>query len=220
MTQITETDQQVIIDSGEKPDRAIIWLHGLGADGHDFVPIVNDLMFPQKDRVRFVFPHAEVMPVTVNGGMSMRAWYDIMQVDLVRRVDGKGILKSVERVAGLVREQVDQGIALENIILAGFSQGGVIALHTAMQLNLEVAGVMALSTYLPMRETLDETPQSLKVFLAHGVDDGVVPYSEALSSLDWLRTRGHQVTWRNYSMMHSVCAEEVADISDWLAETL
>jgi phospholipase/carboxylesterase len=220
MTNICETEHEVIIEAAQDAQYAIIWLHGLGADGHDFVPIVNELDFPKKAQTRFVFPHAEVMPVTVNGGMSMRAWYDILQIDLVRRVDGRGILSSVERVAGLLRQQTEKGIPLERIVLAGFSQGGVIALHTAMQLNLQVAGIMALSTYLPMRETLEDGTPAQQIFLAHGVDDGVVPYSEALGSLDWLRSHGHTVTWRNYAMMHSVCAEEVADISEWLTETL
>ncbi len=217
MANMIESEDRIVIEAGDAPDRAIIWMHGLGADGHDFVPVVEELEFPQKQQVRFIFPHAGVLPVTINGGMSMRAWYDIQQVDLVRRVDGKGILESVERIAGLVTEQVDAGIDLSKIVLAGFSQGGVIALHTAMQLNLPVAGIMALSTYVPLRETV-ATQNRHRVFLAHGVDDGVVPYSEALSSLDWLRTQGHEVQWHNYSMMHSVCGEEIADISSWLAD--
>ena len=151
----------------------------------------------------------------------MRAWYDILQADLSRRVDGPGVLKSVERIAHLVSEQAEQGIALENMVLAGFSQGGVIALHTALQLSLPLAGVMALSTYLPIRETLEEQKKQQdfrqqQIFLAHGIDDGVVPYAEALSSLDWLRSNGHEVDWKHYPMMHSVCAEEVSDINDWL----
>jgi len=210
-----ENEDRIIIEGGPEIDRAVIWMHGLGADGYDFVPIVNELDFPAKPTTRFIFPHANVIPVTVNGGMSMRAWYDIMQADLVRRVDGKGILESVERIGKMVHEQVESGIDISKIVLAGFSQGGVIALHTALQLGLNVAGIMALSTYMPLRETID-TDDKYKIFLAHGTDDGVVPYAEALSSLDWLRTQGHEVDWHNYSMMHSVCNEEIDDISSWL----
>lgn len=194
-------------------------MHGLGADGSDFVPIVDELDFPHKDKVRFIFPHAEVIPVSINGGMAMRAWYDILQADLTRRVDAKGVLLSVERIGKLVAEQTAAGIELSNLVLAGFSQGGVVALHTAMQLNLPVAGIMALSTYMPLRESI-ETGLQQNIFLAHGTDDGVVPYSEALSSWDWLKKQGHDVDWHHYSMMHSVCADEVADISQWLTKTL
>jgi len=219
MHAINETETAVIVEPSQKAARAVIWMHGLGADGHDFVPIVNEMHFQAKVETRFIFPHAEVMPVTVNGGMSMRAWYDILQVDLVRRVDGKGILASVERIAGLIRQQTEQGIALDNIVLAGFSQGGVIALHTALQLNLPLAGVMALSTYLPIRDTIDADVK-LEVFLAHGTEDGIVPYNEAISSRQWLNERDHQVEWHDYVMMHNVCPEEVTDIANWLAKVL
>jgi phospholipase/carboxylesterase len=219
MTQIIRSETEITIEPAARLEKVVIWLHGLGADGSDFVPIVDELDFPGLDRVRFIFPHAGALPVTINGGMQMRAWYDILQADLSRRVDGKGVLESVERIANLISNQLAGDIRLSDIVLAGFSQGGVIALHTAMQLNLAVAGVMALSTYLPMRETID-VEQKQNVFLAHGIDDGIVPYAEALSSLDWLRDKGHQVEWHQYPMMHSVCAEEIADINNWLATVL
>ena len=130
-----------------------------------------------------------------------------------------GIMQSVERIANLLVAQASGNIGVEDIVLAGFSQGGVIALQTAMQLNLPVAGVMALSTYIPMREMLD-SKQKQQVFLAHGIDDGVVPYAEGLSSLDWLKSQGHQVSWHHYPMMHSVCAGEIADISHWLSQVI
>lgn len=219
MTDIIRTETEITIEPADRVEKVVIWMHGLGADGSDFVPIVDELGFPGIDSVRFVFPHAEVMPVTINGGMHMRAWYDILQADLSRRVDGKGVLSSVERIANLVSTQAIGDIRLSDIVLAGFSQGGVIALQTALQLDLPVAGVMALSTYLPMRETI-EADHKQHVFLAHGIDDGIVPYAEALSSLDWLRDKGHEVDWHHYPMMHSVCAEEIADINRWLGKVL
>jgi len=219
MTQIIRSETEITIEPDDKLEKVVVWMHGLGADGSDFVPIVDELDFPGIENIRFIFPHAEVLPVTINGGMPMRAWYDILQADLSRRVDGKGVLNSVERIAGLVSTQAVGNIQLSDIVLAGFSQGGVIALHTAMQLDLPLAGVMALSTYLPIRETID-TGHQQNIFLAHGIDDGVVPYAEALSSLDWLRDRGHEVDWHHYPMMHSVCAEEIADINNWLARVL
>ena len=209
-------ETQITIESLKPAEQVIIWMHGLGADGNDFVPIVEELDFPGKEFTRFIFPHAPVMPVSINGGMMMRAWYDILQADLTRRVDMAGIMASVEQLAHLVASENQKGIPLEKMVLAGFSQGGVIALQTALHLNLPLAGVMALSSYLPLRDSIDNQ-QKQKIFLAHGVDDGVVPYNEALSSLDWLRQHGHDVTWHNYAMMHSVCAEEIADISGWLA---
>ncbi|MGD2118433.1 MAG: carboxylesterase [Chromatiales bacterium] len=213
-----DDEQTVIIEPAGQADKLVIWLHGLGADGHDFVPIVDELeLGPLK--VRFVFPHAPVLSVSINGGMQMRAWYDIVHPDLTVRIDAAGILASVESVAHLIAEQQAAGMQLDNIVLAGFSQGGVIALQTALQLDLPVAGVMALSCYLPLREGFDNK-QKQNIFLAHGVDDGVVPYTEALSSLDYLRSNGHKVDWHSYPMMHSVCAEEIADISDWLQQVL
>lgn len=214
-----ESESSIIIEPQGEAKKVIIWLHGLGADGSDFVPIVDELSFTGKQAVRFIFPHAEVLPVSVNGGMAMRAWYDIQQTDLTRRVDALGIMQSVERIGRMVAEQATGAIGLEDIVLAGFSQGGVIALHTAMQLNLPVAGIMALSTYIPMRESIDSLHKQ-NIFLAHGIDDGVVPYSEALSSWDWLKHQGHEVSWFHYPMMHSVCAEEIADISEWLGRVL
>ncbi len=216
---MVETESSIIIEPAEEVEKVVIWLHGLGADGSDFVPIVDELQFAGKDGVRFIFPHAEVLPVSINGGMAMRAWYDIQQADLTRRVDAVGVMQSVERIANLVVTQTTDKISLSDIVLAGFSQGGVIALHTAMQLNLPLAGIMALSTYIPLRESVD-SQQKQKVFLAHGIDDGVVPYAEGLSSWDWLKQQGHEVSWHHYPMMHSVCAEEIADINEWLADVL
>lgn len=214
-----ESEQAIVIEPQGEARKVVIWLHGLGADGSDFVPIVDELQFAGKEHVRFIFPHADVMPVSINGGMEMRAWYDILQADLTRRVDAVGVLQSVERIANLVATQASDKIALQDIVLAGFSQGGVIALQTAMQLNLPIAGIMALSCYIPVRDSID-SEQKQNVFLAHGTDDGVVPYAEGLSSWDWLKTQGHQVSWHHYPMMHSVCAEEIADISVWLNEVL
>jgi len=219
MAKLIETEQSICIEPAGDVKKVVIWLHGLGADGSDFVPIVDDLRFKSKDATRFIFPHAQVMPVSINGGMEMRAWYDIIQTDLNKRVDAEGILRSVESIAHLIQVQIETDLKMSDIILAGFSQGGVIALQAALQLNLPLAGVMALSTYLPLRETIDSA-QKQNIFLAHGIDDGVIAYADALSAWDWLKIEGHSVDWRNYPMMHSVCPEEIADISVWLDSVL
>lgn len=220
MNQLTETEQAVILEPSGEVARVVIWLHGLGADGHDFLPVVEQLQIGGRDDVRFIFPHAPVIPVSINGGMPMRAWYDILQADLSRRVDAQGILQSVEQVAQLVNAQTGDGLTFSDMVLAGFSQGGVIALHTALQLDLPLAGVMALSTYLPIRQSLQNASHTQQVFLAHGVDDGVVPYSEALSSRQWLQQAGHAVEWHDYPMMHSLCAEEISAIDRFLMRVL
>lgn len=205
--------------TGDEPTLTVIWLHGLGADGHDFEPIVPELRlgFP----ARFIFPHAPVRPVTINAGMTMRAWYDIMGFSRTAVEDGVGIRASAAAVTELIDSEIARGMRADRIVLAGFSQGGAIALHTALRETRPLAGVMALSTYLPVVGTLPgertlanaETP----IFMAHGTADGVLPIALAESSRSALERLGYRVAWHAYPMAHSVCAEEIAAIGAWLA---
>ncbi len=199
------------------PDAAVIWLHGLGADGYDFSPIVPQLGLPAEARVRFIFPHAPEMPVTLNGGYVMRAWYDIVEPNLSARVDMAGIQHSVDLIDELVAAQRAESVVAERIILAGFSQGGVIALHAALRARHAFGGVMALSTYLPMHPDL-HAPAGLPVFQAHGELDEMVPISAAIQARNWLTQAGCEVTWQQYAMAHAVCAEEIGAIGRWLTK--
>jgi phospholipase/carboxylesterase len=197
----------------------IIWLHGLGADGRDFLSIVPGLRLPEALGVRFVFPNAPAMPVTVNGGYVMPAWYDIYGSDIDAVIDVAGIMRSAEYLQGLVEAEVAGGVSPENVVLAGFSQGGVVALAAALHLDGPLAGVMALSAYLP-EQVMPEQSLPRQIFQAHGRMDEVVPYAVGLAARERLLAQGHQVRWHEYDMAHSVCAEEVADIREWLLERL
>jgi phospholipase/carboxylesterase len=216
--------QTVEIETGPDPDGSIIWLHGLGADGHDFEPIVPELRLPASLALRFVFPHAPVRPVTINGGMTMRAWYDIFSLDRGGPVDETGIRDSGEIANTLIRRECDRGIAAERIVLAGFSQGGAIALHAALRYPEKLAGLMALSTYLPLTSSLDAevvnnpaaVNRDIPIFMAHGTFDPVLPMQMGSDSRDLLNDRGFDIEWRDYPMAHAVCAEEIAHIRDWL----
>ena len=207
---------------------SVIWLHGLGADGHDFEPIVPELQLPMRMNVRFVFPHAPARPVTINGGMSMRAWYDIITLDRNGPQDQAGIRQSSELLCQLIEREHDRGVAYERIILAGFSQGGAIASHTALRFEHRLAGLMALSTYLPLVETLEEevinNPQSqdrgLPIFMAHGSFDPMLPMAMGAGSRDVLEKIGYSVEWHDYPMAHAVCLEEIKDIRSWLLRVL
>lgn len=214
----------VIIEPPRPATACVIWLHGLGADGHDFEPVVPHLGEAVTAHTRFVFPHAPMRAVTVNGGAVMRAWYDILEMRIERRVDEAGVRASETDLRALLDEQQRQGVAADRVVLAGFSQGGAIALHTALRLSQSVAGVLALSTYLPLAE---QTPQEATeagranpVFMAHGSHDPVVPIDLAQWSMQALESMGVDVQWHSYPMEHSLCAEELADIADWLAATL
>ena len=213
--------EAVEIETGSPPQAAVVWLHGLGADGHDFEPIVPELRL--KKAVRFVFPHAPVRPVTINQGMRMRAWYDILQFGGGPE-DDKGIRASQGLIDGLIASEVKRGIPEDKIVVAGFSQGGAIALQTALRYPKTLAGVMALSTYLPLHESLATeaaaTNRKLAIFMAHGTQDGVVPYELGARSRDLLVEQGYAVEWHEYPMQHSVCAEEVAAIGEWLRRVL
>jgi phospholipase/carboxylesterase len=207
------------ITTGEPPDLAVIWLHGLGADGHDFEPVVPELGL--RIPVRFVFPHAPVRPVTINGGMAMRAWYDILGFDRQAPEDAEGIRASAVAVTELIDREVARGIASDRIVLAGFSQGGAIALQTALREPRPLAGVWALSTYLPLAATLAAERSAanlrLPIFMAHGTADTVLPLKLAESSRRTLEALGYEVEWHAYPMPHSVCLEEVSAIGAWLA---
>ncbi len=210
--------------TGAQPQRAVIWLHGLGADGHDFAPIVPELDLQGVPPVRFVFPHAAVQPVTINGGMAMRAWYDIVGTDLVKREDEAGIRASAEQIEALIARENDRGIASQHIVLAGFSQGCAMALHTGLRHRQPLAGVIGLSGYLPLADRLldERDPANLAtpIFMAHGTDDPVVPLSRAEASAARLREAGHAVEWQTYPMPHAVHPREIQDIAVFLRRVL
>lgn len=213
-----QTDEVVEVATGPKPVGSVIWLHGLGADGHDFEPIVPELRLPVAMPLRFLFPHAPVRPVTVNGGMAMRAWYDIVSLDKNGRADAEGVAASTAIVEGLIQREIERGVAAENIVVAGFSQGGAIALNTMLTSKRSIAGVMALSTYLavPSAASASDTRRDIPFFMAHGALDPVLPLQLGRDSREFLSNVGFVIDWREYSMAHAVCTEEIADISTWL----
>ena len=208
------------------PAGTVIWLHGLGADGHDFEPVVPELRLPSTLALRFVFPHAPVRPVTVNGGMAMRAWYDILSFDAEGRSDAAGVAESSELLLSLIEEEIAVGVPAERIVLAGFSQGGAIAAHVGLRYPHALAGLMLLSTYLPLSSTFaadvenphDSQPRSLPIFMAHGRFDPILPLALGQESAETIRRAGFTVDWREYSMPHSVCPEELSDIRSFLLQ--
>ncbi|HEU0230779.1 MAG TPA: alpha/beta hydrolase [Burkholderiaceae bacterium] len=215
---------RIEIETAPNPTHAIIWLHGLGADGNDFAPIVPELRLSSNPRLRFVFPHAPVRPVSINGGMPMRAWYDILTPDLVRREDDQGIRDSEALVRTLIERENARGISTENLVLAGFSQGCAMALHTGLRLDHPLAGIMGLSGYLPLADTVTAerhtANQNTPIFLAHGTLDPVVVLPRAQASHQRLTDMGYDVHWKTYPMPHSVCPQEIADIADFLNTVL
>jgi phospholipase/carboxylesterase len=212
----------IILESGKQPQHNIIWLHGLGADGHDFVPIADELNLPVA--VRFIFPHAPMRPVTINGGFVMRAWYDIAGQSIDARQDTAGIRASQSLVDTLITQEVAHGIAPRNIFLAGFSQGGAIALHTALRQKAPLGGVLALSAYLPLADSVPDEMQPgtrvTPIFMAHGRNDPLIPHALGAASRDALKDLGYAVTWHEYAMEHSVCDEELRDIETWLTQQI
>jgi phospholipase/carboxylesterase len=213
-------DHPIEIETGPGPQAAVIWLHGLGADGHDFEPIVPELDLPKP--VRFIFPHAPVRPVTINNGMRMRAWYDIFQFGGGAE-DEAGLRASQAILEGLISSEVKRGVKPAKIVLAGFSQGGAIVLQTGLRYPERLGGIMALSTYLPLQEKITEAHaanRDLPIFMAHGSYDDIIPLKRAEQSRDLLVKSGYPVDWRTYPMPHSVCPEELGHISEFLARTL
>ena len=212
----------ITLDRGKSPLHSIIWLHGLGADGGDFVPVAEEMSLPLA--MRYIFPHAPKRPVTINGGFVMRAWYDITSDEIHAQQDEKGIRASQFEIEKLIEQEKQRGIKAENIFLAGFSQGGAIVLQAGLRHAEKLGGILALSTYLPLADTLEregtEAAKGTPIFMGHGRSDPVVPYSLGKSSANKLLDLGCHLDWREYAMPHSVCMEEVSDIATWLGQRL
>ena len=210
------------IETGKNPTASVIWLHGLGADGNDFAAIVPELRLPEA-AIRFVFPHAPVRPVTINGGMRMRAWYDITD-GANRREDERGVRASQVLIEALIGREKERGTKAGRLVLAGFSQGGAIALHTGLRHPERIAGIMALSTYVPVGEKLSAEASTanrdVPIFMGHGSDDPIIPLVRAEQSRNLLKSLGYPAEWHKYAMPHSVCPEELADIGTWLGKVL
>ena len=210
--------------TGDKPTASVIWLHGLGADGNDFVPVVGELGLPPQLAVRFIFPHAPMQPVTINSGFVMRAWYDVFNQDMSFREDETGVRRSQQEIEKLITKEKDRGIGASRIVLAGFSQGGAIALQTGLRHSERLAGIMALSSYLPLASTLaaeaSAANRDVPIFMAHGTADPLISLPLASLSREHLKQQGYQVEWHQYLMPHSVCLEEIQEIGRWLARVL
>jgi phospholipase/carboxylesterase len=210
----------VEITTGSEPTAAVIWLHGLGADGHDFEPLVPWLDWPGAPSIRYVFPHAPVRPVTINGGMQMRAWYDILAFDIDRDQDEQGILDSIAQANALVAREQERGIDASRILLAGFSQGGAIAMQCALRYPDKLAGLVALSTYMLQEHRLEaelsEANRGMPVFYGHGDSDPIVPVRLGQQAAAKLEQLGHPVEWRTYPMQHSVSPEEIQHLAAWM----
>ena len=215
----------VIRETGPTPAWSVLWLHGLGDSGDGFAPIVPELLRPDWPALRFVFPHAPVRAVTINNGMRMRAWYDILDFsNLANRADETGVDESVRQVEALIEREIERGIPASRILLAGFSQGGAIVLQTALRHPGRLAGVLALSTYLPLAGTLakerSEASKELPIFMAHGQFDDIIPIKTAAATKTLLEKSGYDVEWHDYPMPHSLCNEEIADIRDFILRVL
>jgi phospholipase/carboxylesterase len=218
------TLETIQIDTAPSPTVSVIWLHGLGADGNDFVPIVGELDLTGCPAIRFVFPHAPTIPVTINNGYVMRAWYDILGTDIVRREDEVGLRRSQTMVEHLISQEKSRGIPADRIILAGFSQGCAMALQTGLRHPEKLAGLLCLSGYLPLHAAVGTERHSANhdtpIFLAHGRDDPVIPIDRAEKSRDMLQALGYHIEWHEYMMPHSVCEEEIDDIGRWFKRVL
>ena len=210
--------------TGADPAGTVIWMHGLGADGWDFVPIVRELQLPEGLALRFIFPHAPVRPVTINNGMQMPAWYDIAMSDIARLPDERGIRESQAAIEQLIAREATRGVPSGRVVLAGFSQGGAIALQAGLRHASPLAGIVALSTYLALEESLDAegsaANRAVPILMGHGTQDPVVPLQLAERSRDALKRRGYAVEWETWPMPHSVCAEEVMAITEFLIEVV
>jgi phospholipase/carboxylesterase len=211
-------------ETAPNPTATVIVLHGLGADGNDFVPIAQELDLSAAGAVRFVFPHAPVIPVTINNGYRMRAWYDILGMDLVRREDEEGLRRSLGQVEELLEREEQRGMPGHRIVLAGFSQGCAMALMTGLRHRQRLAGIVGMSGYLPLAQSIaaerSDANALTPIFMGHGSMDGVVPVDRGRASRDALQALGYDVEWHEYPMAHSVCMEEIADLNAWLVKVL
>ena len=210
------------LETRPNPDSTVIWLHGLGADGNDFAPIVPELNLPAELAIRFIFPHAPTMPVTVNGGFVMPAWYDILAMEIDREVDIAGLLRSAQAINAFINRELERGIDSKNIIIAGFSQGGAVAYQVALSHEKQLGGLLAMSTYLATAEAIkySEINKTIPIKIHHGVDDPVVPEKLGRKSTKLLIDQGYKVSYQSYPMEHSVCPEQIYDISEWLQSIL
>ena len=218
------TLESIELVTGDQPDASVIWLHGLGADGHDFEALVPELKLPDDLAIRFIFPHAPYRPITLNNGYVMRGWYDIKSLEFGADPDQLGIDESAQALNQLIDQEISRGISSQRIILAGFSQGGAIVLHTALRSRHPLAGTLALSTYVPLHESLaseaSEANKNMPLFMAHGLQDDIVNYKYGAQSRMLLLDQGYSVDWHDYPMSHSVCMEEITDIRHWLVKVL
>jgi phospholipase/carboxylesterase len=217
----TQTEHEITLEPEARATASVVWLHGLGADGSDFVPVAEELRLPDAPPVRFIFPHAAMRPVTVNAGYVMRAWYDIKSFTPEGRADSAGLAESVQRMNRYLEAEVDRGVSADRIVLAGFSQGGAVALSAGLRYPRRLAGVLALSCYLPFPARLaaerSAANADVPLMLCHGAWDPVVPMAMGVEARDSLRQAGYPVEWREYPMQHEVCAAEISDIGRWLA---
>ena len=206
------------------PVATSIWLHGLGADGNDFVPLVPELGIPESFPLRFVFPHAPMRSVTINAGMVMRAWYDILALEGPNNIELNHLFDSADALEALIHNEMDRGMPSERILLAGFSQGGAVALHTGLRYDRKLAGILALSCYLPTADTLAEelsdVNRAIPLMMAHGIMDPLIPVARSIRTRQELTRLGYQVKWHEYNMQHAVCPEEIQEIRSWLLQTL
>ncbi|MDB5987125.1 MAG: carboxylesterase [Nevskia sp.] len=221
---IQESESAVILPPPGAHDASVIWLHGLGADGHDFVPIIGELGLAADHGIKFIFPHAPVRPIAINNNLPMRGWYDIPSLTRLDKQDEAGIRDSEAIVHGLIQGEIDAGIAARRIVLAGFSQGGAITLHAGLRYPQRLAGLLPLSTYLPLHDRLaaerSAANADVPILMCHGTYDPVLALTLGSQSRDWLRALGYAVDWREYPMQHQVCLEEIEAISAWLKQVL
>lgn len=210
------------LETGAAPRAAVIWLHGLGADGNDFAPIVPDLKISKQLPIRFIFPHAPSIPVTINGGFVMPAWYDIIEMDIHRKVDTSGLLASAAEIKKFLDKEIERGISSESIVLAGFSQGGAVAYQTALSYEKSLGGLLTMSTYFATSDTIvySKANRSIPIKIQHGQHDGVVPEIFGRIATDKLKSEGFTVSYQTYPMEHAVCPEQIDDISLWLENVL
>ncbi len=214
----------VVIEPNNIHRSSVIWLHGLGADGYDFQPVIPEFKLPESHGIRFIFPHAPKRAITINDGMVMRAWYDVKHPDLMQEEDIDSINESAAILNKYIDQEIEEGIPSEKIVIAGFSQGGTIALHAGLHCSLKLCGLLALSTYLPIADRFalkqDNVNSQTPIMMLHGKFDPVIPIHQGQSSRDMLQNAGYSVSWHEYPMQHALCSQEIDDISKWLQERL